>query len=66
MKSLMDLCQRNNVVDTYKVVTSRLSSHFNIVPDNDKKNCIKKTKLDSFIQRMIVRVHHHISIKIII
>jgi len=61
MKNLMDLCQRNNVVDTYKIISSRLSSHFNISPpQNDPNTCTQKTKMDSFIQRMIVRVHHHI------
>ena len=67
MKSLNQLCQRNNIVKEYKLVITKLSLHFNILTQDKLEEQTKKVdvnddkQLDTFLQRVIVRIHHNIS-----
>ena len=67
MKSLNQLCQNNNIVKEYKLVITKLSLHFNILTQDKLEEQTKKVdvndykQLDTFLQRVIVRIHHNIS-----
>jgi len=56
MKELVGICQKNDILDTYRNVTNTLDKHFDL---EESKN---STTLENttFLQRIIVRVHHHI------
>lgn len=67
MKSISQLCKRNDIVDVYNQITTKLSSHFNIISQDKIEEQAKNVnenddkQLDSFLQRVIVRIHHNIS-----
>lgn len=67
MKSISQLCKKNDIVDVYNQITSKLSSHFNIITQDKIEEQAKTVdekddkQLDSFLQRVIVRIHHNIS-----
>ena len=67
MKSISQLCKRNDIVDVYNQITTKLSSHFNIISQEKIEEQAKNVnenddkQLDSFLQRVIVRIHHNIS-----
>lgn len=67
MKSISQLCKRNDIVDVYNQITKKLSSHFNIISQDKIEEQAKNVnenddkQLDSFLQRVIVRIHHNIS-----
>ena len=67
MKSLTQTCEKESIVPILKQVMCKLDSHFNILT---QKKLTEETKsvdvnndkqLDSFLQKVIVRIHHHIS-----
>jgi hypothetical protein len=67
MKSISQLCKRNDIVDVYNQITTKLSSHFNIISQDKIEEQAKNVnenddkQLDGFLQRVIVRIHHNIS-----
>ncbi len=67
MKSISQLCKRNDIVDVYNQITTKLSSHFNIISQEKIEEQAKNVnenddkQLDGFLQRVIVRIHHNIS-----
>ena len=67
MKNLNQLCQRTNIVKEYKIIITKLSLHFNILTQEKIEEQTRKVdvnddkQLDSFLQKVIVRIHHNIS-----
>ena len=68
MKTMNQLCQSNNIIAVYQKITVKLSSHFHIltqekIEEQEKNVDVKDDKqLDSFLQKVILRIHNHISI----
>ena len=69
MKTINQICQSNNIVLLYDQIRLKLISHFNILTqanmEEQTKNIdVKDDKqLDSFLQQVIIRIHHNISIR---
>ena len=67
MKSISKLCQKNDIIEVYNKITTKLSSHFHILTQDKIQEQAKDVdvkddqQLDSFLQRVIVRIHHNIS-----
>ena len=58
MKNLIGICERNNNLKTFKKITNKLKSHFNILTET-KLQPIKTIKKDSLVQKLIINTHHH-------
>jgi len=65
MKQVNKICQKDSIVDMYNKVANKLSSHFNItsqiqLEEETKHIDVNDDKqLDSFLQKVILRIHHH-------
>ena len=68
MKTINNLCQKNDIVSVYDQIRLKLQSHFNLLTQEKIKEQTKNVdvqndkQLDSFLQKVIVRIHQHNSI----
>jgi len=66
MKNLNKICEKNSIVNNLKKVMTKLDSHFNIFTQQKLKEETRNIdtnndrQLDSFLQKVILRIHHKI------